>query len=56
VDATGEIVRKWTEGDSLWVQVQAPPDLMPYIVPKGCETVLPPLHNLCKRDSHLSDL
>lgn len=35
VDGTGEIVEKWREGDSLWVRVKAPSDIMPYIVTKG---------------------
>lgn len=35
VDGTGEIVEKWMEGDSLWVRIKAPDELMPYIVTKG---------------------
>ena len=36
VDSTGEIVKKWADGDSLFIQVR-PTDasLMRYIVPKG---------------------
>lgn len=35
VDGTGEIVSLEPEGDSLWVKVKAPPELLKYIVPKG---------------------
>ena len=35
VDDIGEIVELRPEGDSLWVTVQPPPRLLPYIVPKG---------------------
>lgn len=35
VDCTGEIIRKWKEGDSLWVKVKVPDEFIKYIVPKG---------------------
>lgn len=35
VDGTGEIIKKWKEGDSLWVKVKVDDELMKYIVPKG---------------------
>ena len=35
VDCTGEIIKKWKEGDSLWVKVQVPKEYIKYIVPKG---------------------
>ena len=35
VDCTGTIISKEFEGESLWVKVAAPPELMRYIVPKG---------------------
>lgn len=35
VDCTGTIVSKDLEGESLWVKVAAPPELMKYVVPKG---------------------
>mgnify|MGYP000088386688 CR=1 FL=1 len=35
VDGTGTVVSKTVEGDSLWVRVRAPSELMRYIVPKG---------------------
>ena len=35
VDCTGTIVSKGFEGESLWVKVKAPPELMKYVVPKG---------------------
>jgi riboflavin synthase len=35
VDATGEIADKYADGDSLFVVVRAPADLLRYIVPKG---------------------
>lgn len=39
VDGTGEIVSVKPEGDSLWVKVRAPPELLRYVVPKGFITV-----------------
>jgi riboflavin synthase len=35
VDATGTILRKWREGDSLWIRIALPPRLLAYVVPKG---------------------
>jgi riboflavin synthase len=35
VDCTGTIISKDFEGESLWVKVKAPPELMKYVVPKG---------------------
>eukprot|EP00638_Chattonella_subsalsa_P005507 CAMPEP_0117751064 /NCGR_PEP_ID=MMETSP0947-20121206/10747_1 /TAXON_ID=44440 /ORGANISM="Chattonella subsalsa, Strain CCMP2191" /LENGTH=225 /DNA_ID=CAMNT_0005569363 /DNA_START=231 /DNA_END=908 /DNA_ORIENTATION=+ len=35
VDETGKILEMRPEGDSLWVKVQVPKELMRYIVPKG---------------------
>jgi len=35
VDCTGKILKKWNEGDSLWVRVQVDQDFIKYIVPKG---------------------
>ncbi|WCJ43780.1 Riboflavin synthase [Euphorbia peplus] len=39
VDGTGEIVKRETEGDSLWVKVRADRSLLRYVVPKGFITV-----------------
>ncbi|XP_039115762.1 riboflavin synthase [Dioscorea cayenensis subsp. rotundata] len=39
VDGTGEIVSMVPEGDSLWVKVRAPPEIVRYVVPKGFITV-----------------
>ncbi|XP_010924892.1 riboflavin synthase [Elaeis guineensis] len=39
VDGTGEIVSMEPEGDSLWVKVRAPPELLRLVVPKGFITV-----------------
>ncbi|KAJ0960956.1 hypothetical protein J5N97_001168 [Dioscorea zingiberensis] len=39
VDGTGEIVSMVPEGDSLWVKVQAAPEILRYVVPKGFITV-----------------
>ena len=35
VDCTGEIIKKWKEGDSLWIKVKVPSNYIKYIVPKG---------------------
>ena len=35
VDGTGTIIKKWVEGDSLWIRVQTPPEITKYLVPKG---------------------
>ncbi len=35
VDGVGTLVQKWVEGDSLWVRVRAPPEIVRYLVPKG---------------------
>lgn len=35
VDGVGEVVSRTPDGDSLWIVVRAPAQLMPYIVPKG---------------------
>lgn len=35
VDCTGTILSKDLEGESLWVKVAAPPELMRFVVPKG---------------------
>mmetsp|Transcript_1525 Transcript_1525/g.2327 ORF Transcript_1525/g.2327 Transcript_1525/m.2327 type:complete len:219 (+) Transcript_1525:292-948(+) len=35
VDATGEIVKKWREGESLWVKIKVPKNLITLIVKKG---------------------
>ncbi len=35
VDAVGRIRGRRHEGDSLWLTVEAPPDVMRYVVPKG---------------------
>ncbi|KAI3963547.1 hypothetical protein MKW92_026741 [Papaver armeniacum] len=35
VDGTGEIVSLEFEGDSLWVKVKTPPEVLKFIVPKG---------------------
>ena len=35
VDGTGTVKKTWVEGDSLWVEIAAPPDLLACIVPKG---------------------
>ena len=34
VDGTGTIIKKWVEGDSLWIRVQTPPEITKYLVPK----------------------
>ncbi|XP_008806202.2 riboflavin synthase [Phoenix dactylifera] len=39
VDGTGEIVSMEPEGDSVWVKVKAPPELLRLVVPKGFITV-----------------
>jgi len=35
VDNTGEIVKKWREGESLWIKVKVPKSLITLIVKKG---------------------
>jgi riboflavin synthase len=35
VDGTGEIAALWPDGDSLWVTVLAPPEIVRLLVPKG---------------------
>ena len=35
VDGVGTIVKKWVEGDSLWIRVSAPSAITRYLVPKG---------------------
>lgn len=35
IDATGTLAEFRTEKDSLWVTIQAPPEVMKYVVPKG---------------------
>ena len=35
VDGTGALRKTWVEGDSLWVEIEASPDLLACIVPKG---------------------
>jgi len=35
VDGAGTVDATWREGDSLWVRVRAPRELMRYVVPKG---------------------
>jgi riboflavin synthase len=35
VDGVGTIIKKWIEGDSLWIRVQTPPEITKYLVPKG---------------------
>ena len=35
VDGTGEIINRWQDQDSLFIQVKVGKDLLPYIVPKG---------------------
>ena len=35
VDGVGTIVKKWVEGDSLWIRVSASPEIIKYLVPKG---------------------
>ncbi|KAJ1460816.1 hypothetical protein M885DRAFT_612007 [Pelagophyceae sp. CCMP2097] len=39
VDSTGTIIDRWSEDDSLWHKIRAPPELLPYIVKKGYITV-----------------
>lgn len=29
------VAEKWVEGDSLWIRLQPPPELMSFVVPKG---------------------
>jgi riboflavin synthase len=35
VDGVGTVIKKWVEGDSLWIRVSTTPDIMKYIVTKG---------------------
>ena len=35
LDCTAPIIEKYFEGDSLWIRVQVPHELIKYIVPKG---------------------
>ena len=35
VDGVGTIIKKWVEGDSLWIRVQTTPEIIKYLVPKG---------------------
>lgn len=35
VDNTGEIIKKWREGESLWIKVKVPKELISQIVHKG---------------------
>ena len=36
MDCTGEVIARWTEGESLWMKVAVGvSDLIKYIVPKG---------------------
>jgi len=35
VDAAGRVMSMQREGESLWVQISAPPEVMRYVVPKG---------------------
>jgi len=35
VDGTGTLQDKWLEGDSLWIRLRPPHELMRFIVPKG---------------------
>jgi riboflavin synthase len=51
VDCTGEIVEKWREGESLWVKVKVPQDIIPYIVPKGFVCVDGTSLTICDVDS-----
>lgn len=51
VDCTGEIVEKWREGDSLWVRVKVPQDVIAYIVPKGFICVDGTSLTICDVDS-----
>lgn len=35
VDGTGIIIDKWNEGDALWLQIEVPRNLVPFVVEKG---------------------
>ena len=35
VDGVGKIIKKWVEGDSLWIKISTPPEIIQYLVPKG---------------------
>jgi riboflavin synthase len=35
IDGAGVILRSWREGDSLWLRIGAPEELMRYVAPKG---------------------
>jgi riboflavin synthase len=51
VDCTGEIIEKWREGDSLWVKVRVPHDMIKYIVPKGFICIDGTSLTICEVDS-----
>ena len=35
MDGTGIIIDKWNEGDALWLQIEVPRNLVPFVVEKG---------------------
>ena len=51
VDATGEIVEKAQDGDSLRVTIRAPADVMRYVVPKGYVAVDGTSLTVCEVDA-----
>ena len=51
VDCTGEIIKKWKEGDSLWVKVKVPSDYIKYIVPKGFICIDGTSLTICETDT-----
>ena len=55
VDCTATILKKWNEGDSLWVKVQVPPEFMKYIVPKGFVCIDGTSLTVCEVNSSSSD-
>ncbi|MBH24301.1 MAG: riboflavin synthase [Myxococcales bacterium] len=39
VDGVGTVERAWTEGNSTWISILAPPEVSRYLVPKGSVTI-----------------
>ncbi|KAI3982537.1 hypothetical protein MKX01_031276 [Papaver californicum] len=50
LDGTGEIVSSEFEGDSLWVKVKTPPEVLKFIVPKGFIAVDGTSLTVCKQN------
>lgn len=51
VDGTGTVVEKWVEGDSLWMRLAPPPELLRFIVEKGYIAVDGTSLTVCDVDS-----